>query len=173
MKRKIRFLIAAAAPLAIALIAAGCGGSTSGSAYSSGGYGSTVQASAGNGGSGAAQVGVGDSSLGRIVVDSNGRTLYLFEKDKNGRSACYGQCATYWPPLVSDGNPVARTGAEQSLLGTIPRRDGSQQATYAGHPLYLYAGDSIAGDVNGEGSQAFGAGWDALSPAGAKIEADE
>ncbi len=172
MKRKITLLISAAAPVAIALIGAGCGSSTSGSPYSSAPYGSAVKASAPNGIAGAATVGVANSPLGRVVVDSKGRTLYLFEKDKNRGSACYGQCATYWPPLLTQGKPVARAGAKQLLLGTTRRANGSAQATYAGHPLYRFVEDREPGQTKGEGSQAFGAGWDVLSPAGRKIESD-
>ena len=173
MKRKITLFIAAAT-LAIALIAAGCGGgSGSGAPYSSGSYGSTVKASAPRMASPmAAKVGGANSPLGRIIVDKKGRTLYLFEKDKNRRSACSGQCATYWPPLLTHGNRVARGGARQSLLGRTRRANGSQQVTYAGHPLYRFVQDRKPGQTNGEGSQAFGAGWEALSPAGKKIEAD-
>jgi predicted lipoprotein with Yx(FWY)xxD motif len=119
---------------------------------------------------GAAKVGVANSSLGRIIVDSNGRTLYLFEKDKNGRSACSGACAAYWPPLLSHGKPIARSGLKQLLLGTARRTNGAKQVTYAGHPLYRYAGDTNPGDTTGQGLQDFGGGWDALSPAGKKIE---
>jgi predicted lipoprotein with Yx(FWY)xxD motif len=172
MKRKITVFIAAAAPLAIALVAAGCGGSASGSSYSSRPYGSTVAASAPTR-IAAARVGVARTPLGRIVVDSTGRALYLFEQDKNHRSACYGQCATFWPPLLTHGKPVARAGAKQSLLGTTRRANGSQQVTYAGHPLYRYAQDRKPGQTTGEGSLLFGAGWDALSPAGKKIESDD
>ena len=82
MKRKIRVFIPAAAVLAIALVAAGCGSSAGGSSYSSAAYGSAVQASAPSGIDGAARVGVANSRLGRIVVDNKGRTLYHFEKDK-------------------------------------------------------------------------------------------
>jgi predicted lipoprotein with Yx(FWY)xxD motif len=173
MKCKITLFIAAAAPLAIALIAAGCGGSGSGSPYSSGPYGSTVKSSAPNRIAGAAKVGVANSPLGRIVADKKGRTLYLFEKDKNRRSACSGQCATYWPPLLTHGKPVARGGARQSLLGRTRRANGSQQVTYAGHPLYRFLQDRKPGQTKGEGSQAFGAGWEALSPGGKKIETDD
>ncbi len=172
MKRKITVLLAAATTLAAALIVAGCGSSTSGSPYSSGPYGSGVKASAPNRAPGAARVGVVRSPLGRIVVDSNSRTLYLFEKDKPGRSACYGQCATYWPPLITHGKPVARPGVKRSLLGTTRRANGSQQVTYAGHPLYRFALDTKPGQTNGEGLNDFGAGWDVLSPAGKKIESD-
>jgi predicted lipoprotein with Yx(FWY)xxD motif len=166
-------LVAAAAPVAIALLAAGCGNSASGSPYSSQGYGAAPMASPSNGRAGAARVGVGKSSLGRIVVDGKGRTLYLFEKDKTRRSACYGQCTRYWPPLLTHGNPVAKAGAKQSLLGVTRRADGSRQVTYAGHPLYRFVEDTKRGQTKGEGSRAFGAGWDAVSPAGKKIEADD
>jgi predicted lipoprotein with Yx(FWY)xxD motif len=171
MKRKITVFIAAAAPLAVALIAAGCGSSASGSAYSAGAYGSAAVASA-RSATAATRVGVASSRLGRIIVDGKGRTLYLFEKDKRGRSACYGQCATYWPPLITHGKPVARPGVKRSLLGTTRRASGSQQVTYAGHPLYRFALDTKPGQTNGEGLNDFGAGWDVLSPAGKKIESD-
>ena len=118
----------------------------------------------------AARLGAGSSSLGRIVVDSRGRTLYLFERDKSRRSSCYGACAAYWPPLLTHGKPKARTGLKQSLVGTSRRRNGTVQVTYAGHPLYRYAGDSGRGQTNGAGLQDFGGGWDPISPAGKKIE---
>jgi predicted lipoprotein with Yx(FWY)xxD motif len=169
MKRKITVFIAIAAPLAAVLIAAGCGSSASGSAYSAGPYGAAAMASAHNA-TGATRVGVASSQFGRIVVDGKGRTLYLFEKDKNRRSACYGQCATYWPPLLTHGKPVARAGAKQSLLGTTRRANGSQQVTYGGHPLYRFILDTKPGQTRGEGLQDFGGGWDVLSPAGKKIE---
>jgi len=172
MERKITVFIAAAALLAVALIAAGCGSSAGGSPYSSAPYGSAVQASAPSGSDGAASVGVANSALGRIAVDNKGRTLYLFEKDKNRRSACVGPCATYWPPLLTHGKPVARTGARQSLLGVTRRSNGTEQVTYAGHPLYRFVEDRQAGQTKGEGLHDFGAGWEVLSPAGKKIEAD-
>ena len=172
MKRTITVFIAAAALLAIALIVAGCGGSTSGTSYSSAPYGSAVAASAPTR-IAAASLGVASTPLGRVVVDSKGRTLYLFEKDRNRRSACYGQCATFWPPLLTHSKPVARAGARQILLGTTRRANGSQQVTYAGHPLYRFVQDRKPGQTKGEGSQAFGAGWDVLSPTGKKIESDD
>jgi predicted lipoprotein with Yx(FWY)xxD motif len=118
----------------------------------------------------AAKVGAASSSLGRIVVDSRGRTLYLFEKDKGRRSTCYGGCAAYWPPALTHGKPKARPGVKRSLLGTTRRRNGTVQVTYAGHPLYRYAGDNAPGQTNGAGLQDFGGGWDPVSPAGKKIE---
>jgi predicted lipoprotein with Yx(FWY)xxD motif len=168
MKGKVTTLAAVAATFAIALVSTACGST----AYSSGGYGAPIVATASTRVTAAATVGVRNTSLGRVIVDSRGRTLYLFEKDTSRRSACSGQCAQYWPPLLTHGAPVARVGAKRSLLGTIKRADGSRQVTYAGHPLYLYFGDSRPGQTNGEGSQEFGAGWDVLSPSGKKIEAD-
>jgi predicted lipoprotein with Yx(FWY)xxD motif len=120
----------------------------------------------------AARLGAASSSLGRIVVDSKGHTLYLFEKDKGRRSTCYGACAAYWPPAVTHGKPKARAGLKQSLIGTTRRRNGSVQVTYAGHPLYRYAGDNRPGQTNGAGLQDFGGGWDPVSPAGKKVESD-
>ena len=167
MTRKFTTLIAAAATFAIALVSTACGST----AYSSSGYGAPIAASTATRAA-AATVGVRHTSLGRVIVDSKGRTLYLFEKDTSRRSACSGQCAQFWPPLLTRGAPVARTGVKQSLLGKIRRADGTQQVTYAGHPLYLYVGDSKPGQTNGEGSQEFGAGWDVLSASGKKIESD-
>jgi predicted lipoprotein with Yx(FWY)xxD motif len=170
MKRKIKLFIAGAAPLAITLVAVACGSSAS-SAYSSTPYGSATSASAKIGVAGkATRLGAARSSLGRIVVDGKGRTLYLFEKDKNRRSACYGACAQYWPPLLTHGKPVARAGVKQSLVGTTRRRNGGAQVTYAGHPLYRYVGDTRPGQTNGAGLQDFGGGWDPISPAGRKVE---
>ena len=117
-----------------------------------------------------ATVSTARTGLGRVIVDGRGLTLYLFEKDKRGRSACSGACAAYWPPLLTRGKPMASNGAKQSLLGTIKRPNGSRQVTYAGHPLYRFVQDTRRGQTTGEGSQLFGAGWDALSPAGKKIE---
>jgi predicted lipoprotein with Yx(FWY)xxD motif len=170
MKRRITLFIAAAAPLAVVLIAAGCSSATSGSSYSSGPYGSAVKASAPNTTAGSAKVSVANSRLGRILVSGGGHTLYLFEKDKNRRSACSGQCATYWPPLLTHGKPVAGAGAKQSLLGVARRANGSKQVTYVGHPLYRFVLDSKPGQTKGEDLQDFGGGWEVLSPAGKKIE---
>ncbi len=119
-----------------------------------------------------ARVSAASSSFGKIIVDGRGRTLYLFEKDKRGHSACSGACATYWPPVITRGKPIAGRGARSSLLGTIRRANGARQVTYAGHPLYRYILDTKPGQTSGEGSQLFGAGWDALAPVGKKIERD-
>jgi predicted lipoprotein with Yx(FWY)xxD motif len=116
-----------------------------------------------------AKVGTASSSLGKILVDSHGRTLYLFARDKKGKSACSGACAAYWPPLIASGKPRAVTGAKASLLGTTRRADGRLQVTYRHHPLYRYAGDSGKGQTNGQGLTDFGGYWWVLSAAGNKI----
>jgi predicted lipoprotein with Yx(FWY)xxD motif len=109
------------------------------------------------------------TSLGRIIVNSNGRTLYLFGKDSNGKSACSGQCAVFWFPLIMSGKARVAGGAKASLLGTTKRADGRLQVTYNHHPLYTFVKDTKAGQTNGEGVSAFGATWHVVSPAGAKI----
>jgi predicted lipoprotein with Yx(FWY)xxD motif len=119
-----------------------------------------------------AKVAVASSSLGRILVDGRGHTLYLFAKDRNGRSTCSGTCASYWPPLLTTGKPLATAGARRSLLGTTKRADGRLQVTYNHHPLYTFKLDVRKGQTNGEELDDFGGQWDALSAAGTKVEKD-
>ena len=121
-------------------------------------------------GAGGVKVGVASSGLGRVLVDGRGRTLYLFEKDKHAKSACAGQCAGFWPPLIAAGKPLATAGAKASLLGTTKRADGRLQVTYNHHPLYTFVKDTSKGQTNGEALRAFGAAWYAVSAAGAKVE---
>jgi predicted lipoprotein with Yx(FWY)xxD motif len=128
-----------------------------------------VNSQAGDAASAGPVVSSSKGKLGRILVDSSGRTLYLFEKDKNGRSACSGQCATFWPPLIANAKPRAGAGVKASLLGRTKRADGRMQVTYNHHPLYRFAKDSKRGQTNGEGINAFGAEWYVVSSAGAKI----
>jgi predicted lipoprotein with Yx(FWY)xxD motif len=107
-----------------------------------------------------ATVKTGTSSLGRIVVDGQSHTLYLFQKDKHGKSACSGACAQNWPPLLTKGTPKAGAGAKASLLGTTKRSDGTTQVTYNKHPLYTFVADQgKRGSTKGEGVDAFGAKW--------------
>jgi predicted lipoprotein with Yx(FWY)xxD motif len=107
---------------------------------------------------------------GQALVGSTGRTLYLFEADKNGTSACSGACAAAWPPDTVTGAPRAGSGANQALLGTIKRPDGTMQVTYNGHPLYYFSADTSAGADHGQGVKAFGAGWYVVSASGSKID---
>jgi predicted lipoprotein with Yx(FWY)xxD motif len=110
------------------------------------------------------------TGLGTILVDRRGRTLYLFEKDRNGMSMCNSGCAKYWPPLTSRGTPRAGKGVRQSLLRLTRARHGARQVTYAGHPLYTFVGDKGAGQTSGEGLDNFGAEWYAVGPNGHKVE---
>jgi predicted lipoprotein with Yx(FWY)xxD motif len=110
---------------------------------------------------------VRSTSLGTILTDGRGFTVYAFDADKGTKSACTGACATAWPPVTTTGSaPKVGSGVTQSLLGQSTRDDGTRQLTYAGHPLYLFQGDGSPGDTNGDGSEAFGARWDALTTAG-------
>jgi predicted lipoprotein with Yx(FWY)xxD motif len=114
-------------------------------------------------------VSTASTSLGRTLVTASGHTLYLFARDKSGKSACTGMCATFWPPLIASAKPRAGTGINASLLGTTKRADGRLQVTYNHHPLYTFAKDTKKGQTTGEGVNAFGASWFAVSPAGAKL----
>ena len=78
-------------------------------------------------------VSTAQTGLGRILVNSRGHTLYLFSRDRNGKSTCSGQCATFWPPLIASGKPRVAGGAKASLIGTIKRADGRRQVTYNHH----------------------------------------
>jgi predicted lipoprotein with Yx(FWY)xxD motif len=130
-----------------------------------------LHAQAGNAGKASGPVVSTDSThLGRILVNAQGRTLYLFEKDRNGKSACAGLCASFWPPLIATGKARAAAGAKSSLLGTVRRADGRLQVTYNHHPLYRFVKDVKKGQTNGEGVDAYGAEWYVVSPAGSKIE---
>ena len=109
------------------------------------------------------------TTLGPVLVNSKGHTLYMFAKDKNGKSACNGSCAKYWPALVTQGKPTAGSGVKPSLLGTTTRSNGSRQVTYNKHPLYTYVLDKRSGQTAGEGVSAFGARWYAVSATGRAV----
>src|SRR5262245_43126145 len=112
------------------------------------------------------------TGLGRIIVDGRGRSLYLFEKDAHGRSACAGVCTVYWPPLLTNGRSIAIKGPKPSLLGSIRRAGRGRQVAYAGQPLYFFPGDTKPGQTNGEGLKDFGASWYVLTSSGKKIDRD-
>ena len=101
------------------------------------------------------------TSLGMVLTDAKGFTVYWFAKDSSSISACAGACAAAWPPLL--GMPQAAPGVKLGgTLGEIKRADGTMQATFDGHPLYLFAGDSAPGQANGNGVNGFGAPWYAM-----------
>lgn len=116
-----------------------------------------------------ATVSLRKTKLGPILVNSRSHTLYLFAKDRNGKSACSGSCARFWPPLLSQGKPTAGPGVKPSLIGTTRRSNGSRQVTYNGHPLYTYALDKRVGQTKGEGNFAFGAKWYAVTARGTAV----
>jgi predicted lipoprotein with Yx(FWY)xxD motif len=154
-RRSITFLSSAAVLLLAALTVAGCGGSGSALPTTKDGR--------------AATLGVANDSLGKVLVNSQGRTLYLFKKDTGTQSTCTGACAVNWPPLRANGKPTVGTGANASLTTATPQAGGRSQITYNGHPLYLFNGDQKAGQTNGEGLTAFGGRWFAVSPAGNQV----
>jgi predicted lipoprotein with Yx(FWY)xxD motif len=93
---------------------------------------------------------VADSDLGSILTDADGMTIYFFANDTEGVSNCEGDCLANWPPVEAEDDPVAGEGVTAEL-GTIERSDGTRQLTVNGFPAYYFAGDSAAGDTNGQG----------------------
>ena len=117
-----------------------------------------------------ATIGVGSTRLGQVLVDGTGRTLYLFAADSSTKSTCNSSaCVQYWPPVLTTGTPQAGAGVTASLLATTARQDGTTEVTYAGHPLYYFLSDKNAGDVTGQGVNAFGGPWYVVSPSGMQI----
>jgi len=162
----------AALAVAGALALAACGGSSTSSssgAAAAPGYGGGA-AGASNGSTAASVVSTKTSSLGTFLVDGQGRTLYLWDADHDPMSTCTAACAQAWPPLTTTGAPKASGAVKSSLLGTATRADGSREVTYAGHPLYTYAGDTRPGQVTGEGSNSFGAPWWTVTTAGRALQ---
>jgi predicted lipoprotein with Yx(FWY)xxD motif len=109
------------------------------------------------------------TQYGSVLVDGNGRALYLFTRDRTPSSRCYGACAGNWPPFLTPGKPVAFTGSQGTLLGTTARAGGSTQVTYAGHPLYYYVGDHRPGEVLCQGVEEFGGTWYVLTRRGSAV----
>jgi len=174
-----RAMAVAAAALAVGVAAAGCGSSSNNSSSSAPLASAGTNASGGSGrsygyGGGSTQtpaasavtLQLASSPLGRILVDQDGKTLYLFEADGMNKSNCNGGCLALLPPVTTNGKATAGSGASAALIGSSMRSDGSSQVTYAGHPVYWFSGDTKAGDTNGEGLTDFGGAWYAVSPAG-------
>jgi predicted lipoprotein with Yx(FWY)xxD motif len=155
-----KFLVTSASVF-IALIVGGCGSTTP--------PGVATVASPSAAASGETIKVATDAKLGQILVDEEGKTVYLFLRDTGTGSTCYTDCAKFWPPVLTTGAPVAESGAQASLLGTTKRTDGTTEVTYAGHPLYYFLNDKKAGDTTGQGVNGFGALWWVVSPAGVAI----
>jgi predicted lipoprotein with Yx(FWY)xxD motif len=177
--------------VAAALIA-GCGSSSSSSSSSPAGTSSSPAATStpsttsssttsssttptAAAGGGAATIGtkkakVGDSKQTILESGPKELTVYQFDADKGSKSACYGACAQYWPPVLTTGKPSADGAASSSMLGTTKRKDGTLQVTYNGRPLYYFVKDKDDEDTYGEGLKNFGAGWYVMRPNGHDID---
>jgi predicted lipoprotein with Yx(FWY)xxD motif len=154
-----------AAVLLVAAVLAGCG--SGGGGYGGGGSSSSSKKSSAAAPTGGGPLAVKDTGVGSVLVDGSGRTLYMFERDTAGKSNCSGACAQNWPPAAST---TAGSGVAKGKLTTIKRSDGTSQAAYAGHPLYRFSGDQAAGDTNGQGQDAFGGKWYAVSATGSAVK---
>ena len=119
----------------------------------------------------ATKVSLRRTTLGKVLVDTRGRTLYMFMKDARRKSRCGAACASAWPPATTNGRPRAGAGVRARRLGSIRRSDGTRQVTYFGHPLYRFIGDGGPGDTNGQGLKEFGARWYAVKAAGTRAGA--
>jgi predicted lipoprotein with Yx(FWY)xxD motif len=162
---------AAAGLISLGLLAAACGSSSSTpsaagtSSAPAASAGSSSAASSSSAATGQVQIKTAHDSLGTVLTNAQGLTIYWFAPDTSTSSKCSGACAAAWPPVI--GTPVAASGVTLSgKLGTITRSDGSTQATYNGHPLYTFKGDSAAGQVNGNGVNGFGGLWYAVTASG-------
>lgn len=172
--------------VALAVVLAGCGGTKysssakssegggkegggSGGAYSYGEKGSQSTSAAAGGPMTVTTK--SNSTLGTILAAGPKKlTVYMFEADHGNSSSCYGACATSWPPVTTSGSPKAEGGVMSSKLSTITRKEGTKQLSYAGHPLYYYAGDASESEVTGQGLTSFGAPWYVLSPGGEVVK---
>jgi len=155
-RRRILFLVPAAMLVLVLVLALG-------GIAAAAGHGSADKAA-----SKQALVTTRKTKLGTILVNAQGRSLYLFLKDKNGKSACSGACAKAWPPLMTTGKAKAAGGVNAKLLGTTKRSNGTQ-VTYNGHPLYTFFQDTKAGQTKGQGSNFFGALWYVMGTNGKQI----
>jgi predicted lipoprotein with Yx(FWY)xxD motif len=146
--------IALASALVLALVAAGA---ALGARQSSSGVLAAKSSTSGT------KIMLHKTKFGKVLATSTGMTLYAYKPDGKNKSNCYTGCAGFWPPLMTKGKPIAAAGVKASLLGTAKRKNGKLQATYNGHPLYRYSGDSKAGQTSGQGYQSI---WHVMNAAG-------
>jgi len=141
-----------------------CGG---GNGYGSGSGSSSSSAPATSQAAGTAKLATATvGSLGKVVVDGNGRTVYVYDMDSKGKSNCEGGCLAQWPAVAAGTGSPQLAGIDASLISTVSRSDGSKQLAINGMPLYLFAQDSKAGEAKG---QAFGGVWWVVSADGQKV----
>jgi len=164
MSRTSRILTAL---LALSLLAAACGDDDDETAATDPPTSSTSATSDTSAPAAAGTVAVAQTDLGEILVDDKGRTLYVFDNDKDGESTCYDECAGNWPPYSVDGEPAAGDGVDAALLGTTQRTDGAAQVSYNDRPLYRFSADIAAGDTNGQG---VGGVWFVIGPDGEAVK---
>src|ERR671930_2242804 len=145
-------LLAASLMLAAAVLAAGSAATTTRAGGGASAQAVTITARA--------------SRYGKILFDGRGRALYLFARDRGGRSSCSGACAQAWPPLRTKGAPKGLPGVNAKLLGTTRRSDGTRQVTYAKHPLYYFKGDTKPGQIKCQNVSNFGGLWLVVAPNG-------
>jgi predicted lipoprotein with Yx(FWY)xxD motif len=157
---------------AAALALAACGGSSDGDDQAKAAAAATAASAATPVATASAKgpkVKVIQSDYGRILSNGRGRALYLFTADSGRKSECYGDCATAWPPYIVKSKPVAVQGAKPGLIGTTRRSDGRLQATYAGHPVYYYVGDTSPGEVLCQAVFEYGGYWYVLRSNGKAV----
>jgi predicted lipoprotein with Yx(FWY)xxD motif len=160
--------------LGAAVLVAACssgGSSTGAAAPATGSPAGASSPSSGASASGGTVITTAKSSAGTVLTSGSGRAVYLWAKDTGDMSNCTGACAGAWPPVTTTGAATATGSAKASDIGTVTRSDGTKQVTYDGHPLYYFAGDSGSGTASGQGSDAFGAKWWLVAPAGSDVTA--
>ena len=120
----------------------------------------------------AAKVQLRHTSLGKILVNASGFTLYRFSHDPRNKNTCMGveNCSEIWPPLLTSGRPIAGAGVKSSLLSSIRLPNGSRQVTYAGHPLYTYSPSTERGETSYVGFSSYGGTWYAVNAAGKYVK---
>jgi predicted lipoprotein with Yx(FWY)xxD motif len=164
-RSRLRIPLVAAA----VVVLAACGYSSGNVGWRYGAAPSSAPPAQANGAAGGAVLVLRHTALGTILTTGQGFTVYAFEADHGTTSACTGGCAAVWPPVTASSTRITVAGAARALAGQTTRPGGVHQLTYAGHPLYTYAGDASPGATNGQGSQAFGARWDVLTQAGQEV----
>jgi predicted lipoprotein with Yx(FWY)xxD motif len=119
-----------------------------------------------------AKIQLRQTSVGKILVNSRGYTVYAYSRDSNGKDACQNvsHCLTVWPPVTTSGTPIAGPGVRQGLLGTIKLKNGAKQVTYAGRPLYTYLGDTGPGQTFYVNRYQLGGYWPAVNATGNEVK---
>jgi predicted lipoprotein with Yx(FWY)xxD motif len=158
------YLKVAALSIGAAFVLSSCGGGSTGSAQSGGTTKTTSPSTSAPSG-----LHVGHTSLGNVLVDGKGMTVYMLTSDKPNKSNCSGQCLTYWPPVAAQKSGTKSPGVT-AAVGSTKSTAGSLMATAAGWPLYTYISDKSPGQVTGEGIPSFGGVWYVLSPAGKPVK---